>query len=222
MVYIPLVPSKNVIKPYVANSYYHIYNRGVNKQLIFNDQQDYAVFLTYLRIYLSPKDTDSLLNIVSNSGTDPNAKAKAIREFKLNNFYEKISLISFCLMPNHYHLLIHQSDEKDIVSFMKSIMTRYSAYYNKRNKRIGPLFQDKYKAVLVLTDEQLLHLSRYIHRNPLNLVNLKRTVLDRTVFFRQPSSYPVYLGMKKQEWIISEDVLSAFSKTGFNSYQQFV
>lgn len=218
------MPSKNTIKPYIEDGYYHIYNRGVNKRHIFLDQQDYAVFLSYLKTYLVPKEIDKLTAILSSSSVSPKEKNTASNLLQMNNFHGHIELFSYCLMPNHFHFLIHQKDEKDIESFMKSSMTRYTRYFNLRHKRVGPLFQDKYKAVLIKTDQQLLYITRYIHRNPLgkNEDGPERTVLGRTVLYSQPSSYQNYLGETKQEWVKPEFVLQNFSSSGFNSYQSFV
>lgn len=209
------MPAKNAIKTYVANGYYHIYNRGVDKNLIFKEQQDYSVFLSYLKIYLVEKNTKTLLSIISNPHVDTKHKDQALRELNLNNYFNKIRLFAYCLMPNHFHFLIQQTNESDMESFMQSSMTRYTAFFNKKYKRVGPLFQGKYKAVMIDSDEQLLYLTRYIHRNPLS-------IKDNTDIFAQPSSYNVYLGTFKQDWIQSHIILAYFSKTGFNSYRSFI
>lgn len=213
------MPSKNAIKTYVADGYYHVYNRGVNKRTIFKNEQDYAVFLSYLKTYLLPKDLEKLNAVLSNPESSAKEKDNALSLLHLNNFHDRIGLLAYCLMPNHYHFLLHQAMEKDIESFMKSCMTRYTMYFNKKHGRVGPLFQGQYKAVLVDTDEQLLYLSRYIHRNPLSLSDHERSLL-----FRQPTSYGVYLGTTKQEWVKPDAILAFFSSRsqGFNSYQSFV
>lgn len=211
MWYYTLMPSKNTLKIYQAGGIYHLYNRGVNKMDIFLDGQDYGVFLSYLKAYLLPKDTEKLNKILADPQSSPREKSFVIRELNLNNFHNKIYLIAYCLMPNHYHLLIKQKEGDDMAIFMKSLMTRYTQYFNKRYKRVGPIYQSRYKAVLVTTDEQLLHLTRYIHRNP-----------KRTVLLKQPSSYQCYLGKNKQEWIKSDIVIGNFASSGFNSYQSFV
>ena len=205
------MPSKNTLKIYQAGGFYHLYNRGVNKMDIFTDREDYGVFLSYLKTYLLPKNTDKLYTIISNQKSTAKDKDTAIRELNLNNFYGKIDLVAYCLMPNHYHMLVTQKETTGIEIFMKSLMTRYTQYFNKRHKRVGPVYQSRYKAVLVDTDAQLLHLTRYIHCNP-----------ERTVLFQQPSSYPIYLRKIKQDWVKPDFILQNFAKTGFNSYQSFV
>ncbi len=99
---------------------------------------------------------------------------------------------------------------------MQSFGTRYTMYFNKKHKRVGPLFQGVYKAVGVETDEQLLHLSRYIHRQAI----LQGETLRNPP---QPSSYLEYLGTRNSNWIYPQEVLSLFLKnSSAASYESFV
>lgn len=190
------MPSKNIIKTYIENGFYHIYNRGVEKRKIFLDEQDYRVFLSYLRIYLSPK-IDSAKDIQKNRNGDYEDQNKLISEiYKLNNFYNKIDLISYVLMPNHFHLELKQKNRKEIESFMRSLITKYSKYFNKKYKRVGPLFQGRYKAVLIQNTEYLLDLSRYIHLNPKELL-----VAGQSLDVYPWSSYPVYFKKVTISWL---------------------
>ena len=157
--------SKNSIKTYAENSYYHLYNRGVEKRNIFLDEQDYSVFLSYLQTYLLPKDLISLSTIFGSDHSSRSEKNKALKLLKLKNYSENIDLLCYCLMPNHYHLLVKQNSDV-LAHFMNSLGTRYAMYFNRKYKRVGHLFQGTYKAVLVESKEQLLHLTRYIHSNP--------------------------------------------------------
>ena len=178
------MPAKNTLKMYIDDGYYHLYNRGVNKMPIFNDEQDYRVFLRYLKTYLIPKDYDALNLILTDTKTSQQIRAETLKELNLKNFHGKITLIGYCLMPNHFHLLVHTKSGHDMEYFMRSLMTRYTQYMNRKYTRVGPLFQGRYKAVLVETTEQLLYLTRYIHRNPLEAyLNQQkiRTVLCRHI-----------------------------------------
>ena len=208
------MPSKNSIKVYVDDSYYHIYNRGVEKRIIFQDEQDYKVFLSYLKEYLSPvKNHNDLITIVTLQGQS----FKAVKR-QPKNYHLKVNLLAYCLMPNHYHLLIHQKDKQLIEKFMRSLSTRYSQYFNKKYKRVGPLFQGRYKAVLVKNEEYLLHLSRYIHLNPSEHTD------DIIEAF---SSYGEYLGKRKTSWISTQLILGLFENNRsaetlkIKSYQKF-
>lgn len=145
------MPSRNIVKQYVEGGYYHVYNRGVEKRDIFLDQQDYQVFVKYFRSFLSNEK-------VFDSRTRPRV-----------NLSLKVQLAAYCLMPNHFHLLIHQDSLDGMTDLLHRAMIGYVGYFNRKYKRVGGLFQDEFKAVLVQTDEYLIHVSRYIHLNPLDI-----------------------------------------------------
>lgn len=207
------MPSKNTVKIYLENGYYHVYNRGVEKRKIFLDEQDCSVFLHYIRMYLSPiKELQDSIQL----GT------RTLRFIPLN-LSNEINLISFALMPNHIHLLLKQISKDGIIKFMRRLSTSYAMYFNKKYKRVGPLFQGIYKAVNIESDEYLLHLSRYIHLNAIKLKDSKMKIN-----FLDFSSYPIYLGNKKASWIKTSEVLSYFKNARKSnigdilSYQSFV
>ncbi len=225
------MPSKHRIKQYLENGYYHIYNRGVERRIIFLDQQDYAVFLNYLKEYLLPKDEKSLREQLSNPNTSYKEKAKIIKQLRLNNFYEEITLLAYCLMPNHFHFFIKQKNSQSIDKFMRSFCTRYSMYFNRKYKRVGALYQDIYKAVSIETEEQFIYLSKYIHKqafvhkSPKLLQQSQQSASQGPTLqgWEQPCSYLEYLGKRKTEWINPEEVLSYFSKTNPKlTYKAFV
>ena len=130
-------------------------------------------------------------------------------------------------MPNHYHLLVKQSTYNGITKLMRAINTNYVMYFNKKYDRVGHLFASKYKAVLVKTDEQLLHLSRYIHINPLKL--LKKLNINNLSKYPY-SSYGYYLRKKSSLWIKPKFILDSFQSEkkkeefpqSILSYQNFV
>lgn len=201
--------AKNSVKIYAPDSYYHLYNRGVAKNKIFLDQVDYATFLSYLKIYLLPKDTPGLLAVRNNPQSGYKERYEAAKLLSLKNYYQEIALLAYILMPNHFHLLVKQTGENSIDNFMNSLGTRYSGFFNRKYRRVGPVFQGVYKAVLVNTDEQLLHLSRYIHLN-----SPKQS---------SPSSLPEYLGKRKTSWVKTGQILSYFQKQNPQTgYQKFV
>lgn len=199
------MPAKNRLKQYIHESYYHIYNRGTEKRLIFLDTQDYSVFISYLQEYLRPRDEAFLIQKLPQ--VSPEEKEQILRALSRNNFHNEITLIAYCLMPNHFHFFIKQKDAQSVDKFMNSIATRYTMYFNKKYNRVGSLYQGVYKAVLIKTEQQFIHLSRYIHRQ---------------AFPNQPSSLSSYLG-KSPDWIHPEEVLSYFSKINPNlSYKSFI
>lgn len=211
--------SKNSRKQYLEDSFYHIYNRGVEKRDIFQDQQDFNVFISYLRTYLLPKDTILLHGIIQSDSSSQLEKERARRELALNNFTDEIELLCFALLPNHFHFLIKQHKENSMDRFINSLGTRYSAYFNRKYHRVGTLYQGVYKAVIVESDDQFLHLSRYIHLNPFNRLNFP---LKRWPELLLPSSVGDYLSIKGRDWIKTDYVLSQFTKKNNDTYFHFM
>lgn len=212
------MPAKNATKLYVENGYYHLYNRGVEKRPIFLDSLDYNVFLSYMKQYLLPKNEKELYDRLSDTNISSRERDKILKLLRLNNFHGEIKLIAFCLMPNHFHLLVNQRSSTSIDTFMQSLCTRYTMYFNKRYKRVGPLYQGVYKAVLVEKENYYLHLTRYIHRQALTFQGETLEAKEK-----QPSSYGDYLKLRKTEWAFPDEVLSYFSKTNPKlSYKAFV
>lgn len=201
------MPSKYSIKEYEPGAYYHIYNRGVEKRVVFQDGADYKTFLGYLRLYL----TDPNLPGDSRQARPPSKPVK--------NYASKISLLSYCLMPNHFHLFIRQDGLDDISHFMRSLMSEYVRYFNTKYDRVGSLFQGPYKAVKVRSQEQWVYLSKYIHRNPLDLPTFQESP-GRLLEYKY-SSYPNYLGYFQQSWVNTDDLLAHFDHN-HQRYQQFV
>lgn len=204
------MPAKNIVKPYVGDGFYHLYNRGVDKQKIFNEPSDYDVLVFFLKHYLSPREAPF-----------------ALKRLNEKNFHGEIGLIAYVLMPNHYHFLLRQHSPHGIEHFMRCLWTAYTIYFNKRYERIGPLFQGVYKGVLVESEAQLLHLSRYIHLNPAVTDPIKGGAIPRSIR-EAASSYPLYLDKQIPAWLKPEVVLSYFksnNRIGGNdyfSYQSFV
>ena len=221
--YINSMPAKNALKNYAEDGFYHVYNRGVNKRRIFTDKQDYSVFLSYLKTYLSFLDKKKLDAVLADNETTGQEKERIRKLLGLNNFFGRIELLAYCLMPNHFHFILKKADKMAMEFMMRSLMTRYTMYLNRKLKRVGSLFQGVYKAVLITTDEQLLYLSRYIHRNCLSP---SRTLPGgeslKELLMVQPSSYLNYLGEIKQEWVKPEFILQNFSESGFDSYESFI
>lgn len=144
------------ITPLVNNYFYHIYNRGSEKKDIFTQPRDYERFLKTIFYYqfLGPRPSFSKFS------KSQLFLSKPLSEEKI------IEVICFCLMPNHFHFLVRQLKENGISKFMGQISNSYTKYFNTKYKRIGPLLQGAFKSVMIETDEQLTHVSRYIHLNP--------------------------------------------------------
>lgn len=127
-----------------------------------------------------------------------------------------IDILAYCLMPNHFHLLVRQNVQEGIHDFLSNVSNGYAKYFNTKRQRVGPLYQGPFKAVYVETDEQLMHLSRYIHINP--VVSGIITIEDLDVY--PWSSFPDYLGKVKTSFVTTLPVLSQFKTS--SSYRAFV
>lgn len=202
------MPSRNVVKQFEADAMYHVYNRGVDKRIIFVDERDYAVFLSFLKFALL-SDTDNSQK--NEAGTNHISEAQRFNLRRLG-LAGKVELASFCLMPNHFHLLLYQYESDAITKLMRSVSTGYSMYFNKRHRRVGSLFQGVYKASRINSDSYWLHVSRYIHLNPIDL-----GVDYKTYPY---SSYRFFVGSAEAMWVNPKILMGSFN--GSISYQEFV
>lgn len=146
--------------PLVENEFYHIYNRGTDKRTTFLDAADYRRFIEVL--YLA--------------NTSRNINVRDIKKYHESIFlYERpdtlVSIGAYCLMPNHFHLLLTPVVEQGISLFMNKLTTSYSMYFNKRYDRSGSLFQGVFKSQHADSDEYLKYLYAYIHLNPVKLID---------------------------------------------------
>ncbi|MFA5360632.1 MAG: transposase [Candidatus Paceibacterota bacterium] len=150
----------------------HVLNRGVDKRKIFLDDQDYFRFVHDLFEF---NDKDSVNNVFStferkynnNDVGRPN-----IYKYKVERKPRKmlVDILAFCLMPNHYHLLLTSKVQNGIALFIKKLNGGYAKYFNARYERKGALFEGRYKKVMVEHEAHFIHLSYYIHLNPLDLI----------------------------------------------------
>ena len=193
------MPSR--IIPFVDGEYYHIFNRGVAKMQIFNNFFDYDRFIKTM-IYYSIEGPKPKFSIFTPTTTilDTNKKI--------------VNIIFYFLIPNHFHFLLRQKRDGGITEFASKLSNSYTKYINIKNNRVGPLFQGDFKAVHVGTNEQLLHLSRYIHLNP--LVGYVTKNLDSYKW----SSYPEYVNLIDNAICDKKIILDQFESP--EKYRQFV
>ena len=196
------MPSKYRIRNFEENGYYHIFNRGVEKRKIFLDDQDYKMFSYYLFVYLKPLDEILL------------AYPLLPTRLQAKNLANEIDLISYCLMPNHFHLLLKQRTKNGFSKFIKQITNAYTEYFNKKYERTGSLMQGTFKSVKVNTDQQLIHLSRYIHLNP-----IVDNVVDELTAYPW-SSYKDIISSKPKSLCKIEITLNLSGSAG--NYEKFV
>lgn len=141
--------------PFVIGEYYHVYNRGTDKRNIFVDEKDLSRFWESLFDFNQTRPIGSVYEFSFQKKIgEKNKKAKPLIQF-----------IAYCLNPNHFHFLVTPLQERGIEKFMQRLGNGYTKYFNNKYKRSGVLFQGKFRAKLVESNEYLLHLSAYINGN---------------------------------------------------------
>lgn len=192
--------------PFASGEFYHVYNRGVEKRSTFMDKWDFLRFLETLDFYRKSPTPMKLSDF----------RRGVIKLKKIGNQKEFVKIFCYSLMPNHFHLLIQQLEEGGISEFMRRLSDSYTRFFNTKYKRVGPLFQGRFKAKLIETDEYLLQLSKYIHRNAFPLTKWEGRVYPY-------SSYGYYLSGEKHPFCDTEFIGGYFSKTNPKlSYKSFV
>lgn len=144
------------------NEFYHVYNRGVDKRIIFQDTSDYHRFILLLYFCNSNKPVDSR-EILTEGRTFGDL-------FYIDIGEPLVAVGAWCLMPNHFHVLIKELTQNGITKFIQKVTTGYSMYFNKKYKRNGTLFQGKFKSEHATDDNYLKYLFSYIHLNPIKLL----------------------------------------------------
>lgn len=194
------MPSR--IFPFSNGYFYHVYNRGTEKRAIFESRRDYQRLIKTLSYYQvegpKPKFSHFPSPLIS----------------KLDESKKIVEIITYCLMPNHFHLLLKQIKENGITELISKLSNSYTKYYNTKYNRVGPLFQGEFKAVIMESDEQLIHVSRYIHLNPL----VSGLVKDLHQY--EWSSYQNYIRDGAKSICSKEDILAHFKNP--QDYEQFV
>lgn len=197
-----------------AGEIYHVFNRGVAGLPIFHSPINYSRFIQlfdYYRFVNTPGSFSSLMKLPLE---ERRSILNALR--KDNNLH--VEILTFCLMPNHYHFLLKQVSEKGITNFMGNIQNSYAKYLNIKEGRAGPLYQSPFKAKRVETNEQILHVSRYIHLNPSTGFVVKTEKLTEYLW----SSFPTYLGdtPKSFSFVDPKPILNFFKNP--DQYKEFV
>lgn len=178
---------------FAPDEFYHVYNRGVDKRNIFNSHKDQILFLE--RMYLA--NGSESIDI-----RDIKKHSKSV--FDWDRGEQQVAIGAFCLMPNHFHILLKPLQENGVSTFMSKLSTSYTMYFNKNNERTGALFQGAFKAEYVESDRYLKYLYSYIHLNPIKLlqsdwkekgIQNPETAYEYAASY-QYSSLPAYIGTK--------------------------
>lgn len=189
--------------PLVNNEIYHVFNRGSEKRLTFLQSRDYKRFLQTLYYYQFSGSKPKFSNFAKSS----------LYKINENKHAKLIEVLCYCLMPNHFHILIRQLTNGGISNFISQLSNSYTKYFNVKNKRVGALFQGRFKSVLVENDEQLVHVSRYIHLNPVV------AGLVKNIAIYPWSSYSEYVASNR--WICSTNKILNYCPS-INDYKTFL
>ena len=184
---------------------YHIFSKSIAGFKIFRNKKEYSRMVELLKFYRKKESEKRRFSQAIHK------EEKTYQNNKDNNI---VKIIAYCLMPTHFHLILTSEDEGVISYFMKKVLGSYAKYFNLKIKRKGPLWESRFKSVKVETDEQLLHLTRYIHLNPVTGGLVEKP--EEWLF----SSYREYLNMVKEEEKICE--YSDFLDVSPSSYKDFV
>lgn len=199
--------------PLINNQIYHVLNRGVASQPIFLNESNYERAQETLFYYQNTSPTLGYSQFLRLSLAE---RKRILEGLRLQKKF-LVEIIVYCLMPNHFHILLKQVHENGISTFLSNFTNSYTRYFNSKNKRIGHIFQGKFKAIRIETDEQLLHVSRYIHLNPYSSFVVKNLNDLRLYPY---SSLPEYLDPKSTDLCQKKMVLDNFRK--FKTYQKFL
>lgn len=192
--------------------FYHVFNRGIERRTIFSNKREFDRALNTLKYYRYANVPFKFSKFLVQ--TEEN-KTNLLKRFNIKE-NELVEIIAYCLMPNHFHLLLKQIKDNGISKFISNLTNSYTKYFNTKHERVGALMQGIFKAVRVETDEQLIHLSRYIHLNPVSSFVIKEQDLNNYPWF----SYREYLSLEKDEFCAKEYVLNNFKTK--EDYQKFV
>ncbi len=188
----------------VTDEIYHVFNRSVNRQPIFHTQRECQRFYDLIDFYRfsDPKDRFSHYNRLP-------LEARVAFFSKLKSSQARlVDILAFSIMPNHYHLILRQLQEGGLSSFSRKIQNGFAKYYNIKSGRFGSVFQAMFKAVRVETEDQLIHVVRYTHLNPVTGFILR----DVAELITYPwTSFSMYMNDSLDTFIETKTVLSQFS-----------
>ncbi len=185
----------------IQGEYYHVLNRGNNRQCIFKDERDWIRLLFSILYFQSSVNLRNISRQVNYFSQNKifNVPENTIKEIIENRYVE---LVAFTLMPNHFHLIVYELSEGGISNYMKKVLGGYTKYFNAKNEASGHLFQGPFRVVHIKDDPQILYLSAYIHRNIREVKNWK----GKEHIFSY-SSFRDYLGENRWEELLKTDII---------------
>ncbi|MDP3791355.1 MAG: transposase [Candidatus Omnitrophota bacterium] len=192
------------IVPLVKNEVYHIFSRSIAEFVIFNNNEEYRRMMETIKFYntTKPPCKFSIYKELAAPNNEPGGKEKLV------------DILAYCLMPTHFHMVLKETDYGNITKFIHSVLNSYSQYFNTRHLRHGPLWQSRFKNVLVKDDIQLLHVTRYLHLNPVTAF-----IINSPDGWKY-SSYMEYMGLLEDSDKICN--FSQYIAIEKKSYEKFV
>jgi putative transposase len=207
---------------FVPGEFYHLYNRGTEKRKVFLNKEDYARFTALLYLCNTPKALH--VQELIPRGSTSSKLLQQLEAFKRDETL--VDIVAYCLMPNHFHLLVREKETGGISRFMQKLTTAYTMYFNTRMDRSGALFQGKFKSTHADNDTYLAYLISYIHLNPLKLIEpkwIETGILNRkrAEKYLEDYLYSSYLDFCKKDRLekilLKQDALPEY----FESYLDF-
>lgn len=195
---------------FIDGGIYHVLNRAISNTSILTQKNDCQRFIDLVKfLKFNPKIKFSRYKRLVLNGTQDIVPHQVWNE-------PVVDILALSLMPNHFHLLIRQLKKNGVQDFMRNLQNSYAKYYNIKSKRVGPLFQSAFKAVDIRTDEQFIHVSRYIHLNPVSSKLIEVKELENYPW----TSFQYYMDSDNDELIDTRTILNIF-KTN-EEYKRFV
>ena len=203
---------------FAEQEYYHIYNRGVDKRTIYTTPSEYRRFLDLLYAANGTHDVD-MRHIAQNF--------RSVYDWDRGD--EIVAIGAFCLMPNHFHILLTPLKEGGVAKYMSKLSTSYAMYFNRRHERTGALFEGKFKAKHADTDEYLKYLYAYIHLNPVKLIQSdwkENGIRDVKKAYEYSARYPYsslsYYLNENEERIVSPNYFPEYFSTAADHTEELL
>ncbi len=197
--------------PFITGEYYHLYNRGIDKRIIFKLKKDYERFMMLLYVSNSNSEKSFRLdNLINHSHKNFNE----IMVLDIDKGKSLVSIGAWCLMTNHFHLIVRQEIDGGITKFMKKLGVGYSMFFNIKYQRSGALFGGLFKSKLIGNDDNYMRqLFAYIHLNPLDIKfsgwenKIKDFVSDDMKFFLESYPYSSYLDYIREDNRVEKNII---------------
>lgn len=190
---------------------YHVFNRGIERRPVFTNKREFGRAQELIKFYRHKETPIRYSRLM--------LQPLVTREEILKDLYKRgrqVDILAYCLMPNHFHFILRQNSDNGISKFTSDFSNAYTKYFNARNSREGPLFQGVFKAVLIESDEQFMHVVRYVHINPVVSNLIKQEDLDKYAW----SSHTEYLDLSTRNIVERGDILGMFKNV--EDYRSFV